>query len=280
MEERDRLNQDYAGLTQEELLAKDEEFAQNDTMSLDDIEFQEDEEMDHYSVSGEKEKEGSDASFHESEDEEDGAESDEEDIEDDDSDFLLDGKVDALDDKSESEELNSEALSLSAKTSSKPLNLGRKAPARYKKQGYDPVEDGHVINISHCVIELDNFIGENRKRESRKWISSDQEFSDEDKASIIKILNSSSAFSGLKEIDEIHPIESDAFPSFCGKDATYVNRHVFKYIRNSMILGYITDPYAELTVTECYRHLRYDIHDLATIHNFLSHYHLINSKVC
>lgn len=286
-DERNLLHQEYSRLSIDELEMKDEEFISIDSMLVDEIEFQEDEEMGYLS---EKEKNGSDASFHESDDE---VESEEEEIEseEDDSDFLLEGKDDAQDDKSGSEELNSEAHSLSTMANAKPLSiikelqlytlvdLERKAPARYKKQGYDPVEDGQIINISHSVLDLDGFIGNNRKRSQRKWFSPDQEFSDSDREIILKILNSSSVFSGFKEINEIHPIESDAFPSFCGKDATYVNRQVFKDIRNAMILAYATDPFSELTITECYKHLRYDIHDLATIHNFLAHFNFINTQV-
>jgi hypothetical protein len=284
IEESDIINlkQEYEKMSKEELDLKDEEFNSLDSMLVDEIEFHEDEEMGY----SDKEKQGSDASFLESEDEE----SEEEDLEeeDDDSDFMLEGKEDVADDKSGSEELNS---ALSTILSSKPLSitkelslytlvdLERKAPARYKKQGYDPVEDGQWINISHSVFELDSWIGNNRERSQRKWWAPEQEFSESDIAVILRVLNSSSIFSGFKEIDEIHPIESDAFPSFCGKDATYVNRQVFKTIRNAMILAYATDPYSELTVTECYKYLRYDIHDLATIHNFLSHFNFINTQV-
>jgi SWI/SNF related-matrix-associated actin-dependent regulator of chromatin subfamily C len=280
------LKQEYDKMTQEELDLKDEEFNSLDSMLMDDIEFHEDEEMGYLS---EKEKQGSDASFNQSEEED--SEDEEEEEDDDDSDFMLGGKEDVADDKSGSEELNSEAQSLSAFVNSKPVNikkelqlytlvdLERKAPARYKKQGYDPIEDGQWLNISHSVLELDSWIGNNRKRSERKWFAPEQEFSESDKSIILKVLNSSAIFSGFKEIDDIHPIESDAFPSFCGKDATYVNRQVFKDIRNAMILAYATDPYSELTLTECYKHLRYDIHDLATIHNFLSHFNFINTQV-
>ena len=288
-EEKSSLQQEFSNFSSDELKLKDEEFTNINSMLVDEIDFQEDEDMEYGSEKG---KNGSDASFNQSDDEiESEDEEIEEEEEDDDSDFLLGGKDDVQDDKSGSDELNSEALSLSALTSSKPLSiikelalytivdLERKAPARYKKQGYDPVEDGEMLNISHSILELESFLGNNRKRSPRKWSAPDQEFSQDDKDVIIGVLNSSPIFSGIKEIDEIHPIESDTFPSFCGKDATYVNRQVFKDIRNAMILAYATDPYSELTVTECYKYLRFDIHDLATIHNFLCHFHFINTRV-
>ena len=155
-----------------------------------------------------------------------------------------------------------------------PVDLDRKLPIRLKKHEYEPREDGQLMNISQPLIRIESYHGSQRSKDSsRLWSKEDEEIT------ALPGLQKLPLFSDWFDVDGIHAIEIEAFPYFCGPEASALNKRVYRKIRNSMVQAYLSCPLDYLTITECYENLVFDIHDIASVHTFLERYHLINYNV-
>lgn len=151
------------------------------------------------------------------------------------------------------------------------VQMDRKLPKKLKKHEYEPLPHGVLVNLSQPSLNVHNYTGQESIKKDRLWSLSD--------GISPPTITTRPGLSDWLDLAAIHPLEADAFPLFCGPEASPINKEVYSTIRNSMIYAYASLPAIYLSITECYKHLRYEMQDLVVVHRFLERYRLINQEV-
>jgi hypothetical protein len=149
------------------------------------------------------------------------------------------------------------------------IQIDRKLPKKLKKHEYEPLPNGFLVNLSQPCLNVQNYTGQETPKKERIWTFSGE----------TPTITTRPGLSDWLDLSTIHPLEAEAFPLFCGPEASPINKEVYSTIRNAMIYAYASHPALYLSITECYKHLRYEMQDLVVVHRFLERYKLINYEV-
>jgi hypothetical protein len=153
-------------------------------------------------------------------------------------------------------------------------------PLKLKKHEYEPPEQGLLMNLSQpCLIKSNYYLGDKvKKTKNRIWLTVTDIFA-KDKIEPFSQTLKLTSINNWFDFYSIHSIEKSCFPLLCGTDSTEEQQHSFIFLRNAILIAYLSFPLEKLTMTEVYYALKLELKDCVAVYEFLERFSLINNQV-